>query len=353
MLATPRFDQLPVALDRDTSARCSPACVGAWLPWQEVAHKGAPFLSPAFFALTERHFVKGRPWLVGDLEAALPLVRQGYVLSALRSEHSPRFDMIGDEAALPRLWKALEADDSWRVLSLDGVSESSPLATVLPELAQKAGYRVAVQPSSRAPYFELEGFEEKLDKEFKRQMKKRAKKIEDMSFERVTAYDATAVQDLFRLESSGWKAGEGTSIASSAATMVFYADLIAELARTGQLSLCFLKSGDKRIAVQLAAEDEKTCYLLKTGYDPEYRNLGAGHLVIYHFALDARERGKQVIDLCGTECDAKACWTDLASQRVNIRVYRGALGTVEYLARHVVRPQLGKLRRALKRQSQG
>lgn len=323
------------------------------MPWQEVEHEGAPFLAPAFFALTERHLVKGRSWLVGDVGATLPLVRQGYVLSALRSDHSPRFDMIGDEAALPRIWEAIAADDGWRVLRLDGVSESSPLATVLPALARSAGDRVVVQHASRSPYFELAGFEERLDKEFRRQLRKRAKKIEATSFERVTVYDARAVQDLFRLESSGWKAGEGTSIASSAATMAFYADLIAELARTGQLSLCFLRSGDKRIAVQLAAEDDRTCYLLKTGYDPEYRNLGAGHLVIYQFALDARERGKQVVDLCGTECDAKACWTDLASQRVNIRVYRGALGTVEYLARHVVRPQLGKLRRALARHSQG
>jgi len=353
MLATPRFDQLPLQLDRDISARRSPACVGAWLPWQDVVHTGAPFLAPAFFALTERHFGGGRPWLVGDVEAVLPLVRQGYALNALRSDHSPRFDMIGDEAALPRIWEALKADDSWRVLALDGVAETSVLATVLPELARSAGCRVAVQPSSRSPYFALDGFEERLDKEFRRQLRKRAKKIEDLSFERITTYDAGAVQDLFRLESSGWKEGEGTSIASSSATMVFYADLIAELARTGQLSLCFLKSGDKRIAVQLAAEDDRTCYLLKTGYDPEYRNLGAGHLVIYHFALDARERGKQVVDLCGTECDAKACWTDLAQQRVNIRVYRGALGAVEYVARHVVRPQLGKLRRALRSHSQG
>jgi hypothetical protein len=353
MLATPRFDLDGDGNHRVADAQFAPPCAGAWLPWRDVPHTGAPFLAPAFFALTQRHFGHGRPWLVGDVDAVLPLVREGYLLAALRSEHTPRFDLSGDAGALPVIWRKLESDRSWRVLSLDGVSESSPLATVLPELARRDGCRVAVQKTSRAPYFELAGFEERLDKEFRRQLKKRAKKIENLAFERVTAYDAGAMQDLLRLESSGWKEGEGTSIASSAETMAFYADLIHAFAETGQLSLCFLKSGHTRIAVQLALEDETTCYLLKTGYDPAYRNLGAGHLVIFHYALDARARGKQIVDLCGTKSDAKACWTDLAHQRVNIRVYRGALGNLEYLARHVVRPQIGKLRRALARHSHG
>ena len=342
---------------RDTSARSAPIdgspSAGAWGEWRGISH-GAPFLAPQFFELTERLNGAGNTWLLGaragDACALLPLVREGRELVALRSDQSPRFDMVGDADVLPQLWQELIADKSWRSLRLDGVSEDSPLVRVLPELARRDGFRVVVQPTSRAPYFLLDGFEERLDKEFRRQLRKRAKKIPDMSFERITAYDAEAVQDLFRLESSGWKEGEGTSIASSPATAQFYDELVAELARAGQLSLCFLRSGSQRIAVQLAAEDEHTCYLLKTGYDPAYRKEGAGHLVIYHYALDARERGRTEVDLCGTESDAKRCWTDLAHQRVQLRIYRGdVLGTLEYAARHIVRPQLGRIKRALRR----
>ncbi|MBA3457833.1 MAG: GNAT family N-acetyltransferase [Deltaproteobacteria bacterium] len=327
---------------------------GAWRELQALPRTGAPILAPQFFALTERVFGTGPSWLVGaragDTRAVLPLVREGRELVALRSEHSPRFDMIGEASGLPALWAELVADKSWRILRLDGVSEDSPLVRALPELARRDGCRTVVQPTSRAPYFVLDGFEERLDKEFRRQLRKRAKRIPELSFERITTYDAEAVQDFFRLESSGWKEGEGTSIASSPVVSRFYDELVAEFASAGQLSLCFMRSGSQRIAVQLALEDDHTCYLLKTGYDPEYRQHGAGHLVIYHYALDARERGRAVIDLCGTESDAKRCWTDLARQRMQVRVYRGgALGTLEYAARHIVRPQLGRIRRALAR----
>ncbi len=341
----------------DTSARSlpieSPTRVGAWEEWQGISH-AAPFLAPAFFEITERLLGTDRTLLLGarngDARALLPLIRHGHELVALRSDQSPRFDMVGDPEALPLLWKELVADKSWRSMCLDGVSEESPLVRVLPELARSDGFHVVVQPTSRAPYFLLDGFEDRLDKEFRRQLRKRAKKIPDLNFERITTYDAEAVHDLFRLESSGWKECEGTSIASSNATTRFYGELIVELARTGQLSLCFLRSGDKRIAVQLAAETEHTCYLLKTGYDPEFQKQGAGHLVVYHFALDALARGRTEIDLCGTECDSKRCWTDLTHQRVQVRIYRNdVLGTLAYAARHIVRPKLGRIRRALTR----
>ena len=115
----------------------------AWRDLQALPRTGAPFLAPQFFELTERFLGTGPSCLIGararDMRGVLPLVRNGRVLAGLRSEHSPRFDMIGDAGALPLLWQELVADKSWRVLRLDGVAEDSPLVHALPELARRDG----------------------------------------------------------------------------------------------------------------------------------------------------------------------------------------------------------------------
>src|SRR5687767_12798459 len=72
--------------------------------WERLAsrRKAAPFLHPAFFLATAnwlapRHralFLSARDGT--ELGAMLPLLRDGGRLTALRSLHSPRYDVVGD-----------------------------------------------------------------------------------------------------------------------------------------------------------------------------------------------------------------------------------------------------------------
>jgi hypothetical protein len=69
-------------------------------------------LAPEFALLTARLVGETDVILAGaqrggELTAALPMARGGRKLRALRSEHSPRVDFLGEPSSLPALWRAL------------------------------------------------------------------------------------------------------------------------------------------------------------------------------------------------------------------------------------------------------
>jgi CelD/BcsL family acetyltransferase involved in cellulose biosynthesis len=360
MQLTPRpgsAEQPPTTCDGDRWWQIDTVSADAplWNDWQDLTRSAPPIVAAEFFSLTARFLIAGEPLVVAvrsprGLDAVLPLVRTGGVITGLRSDHSPRFDMVGDPDAVRSVWAALQADTRWRLLRLDGIPCESPLIHHLPTLAHRDGHHVVVQPTSRSRYFLLDGFEARLDSEFRRQLRRRAKRLDGLDYERVTTDDPSAFADLLALEGSGWKHEAGTSIASSARTVEFYRALTATFAHNRQLSLSFLRAHGKRIAVQLALEDDHTCYLLKTGYDPEHRSNGPGHLVIYHYALDARRRGRTAFELLGQDTDDKRKWTPLTRQRARLLIYRRNLtGTLEYALQHIVRPRVGPISRQMRR----
>jgi CelD/BcsL family acetyltransferase involved in cellulose biosynthesis len=166
-------------------------------------------------------------------------------------------------------------------------------------------------------------------------------------FERVTVDDPSALDDMFRLEAA-WKGEAGTAIASTVETLGFYRDLAESFARTGALSLTFLRIGGVRIAGHFALEDDRAYYLLKPGYDPTYSQFGPGHILIYEAAVDARRRGLQELDFSGQDMAWKRSWTSLARQQVALAIYRPNLrGITAHLARYRVRPTIGSIKRAM------
>lgn len=323
-----------------------------WRRWQARASGCAPVVAPEFFALTAQHLAGGEPVAVevaaGRTGAVLPLVRRGRTLASLRTHHNPWFDVAGDDEALGALWRAVCADPDWRSLHLDGLLAGSALSRAFADGARRDHYPAFVQLTSRAPYMLLDRFEDRIDRELRRALRRRSKRLDGVEFERVTRFDPEAVEDLITLEASGWKAEQGTAIGSSAATRAFYEQLIAAFAARGQLSLSFLRAGGRRIAVQLALEDEDACYLLKIGHDPAHRAAGPGHLLIHHYAVDARARGRSRLEFLGQESRDKRQWTDQSHQRVRLIIYRhGVRGELEHAVRHVVRPRLGRARRRI------
>src|SRR5262249_13536135 len=155
----------------------------------------------------------------------------------------------------------------WDDLQLSHVPAGSPLATQLPELARAVGMRALVRPAERSPYFELSGFERRLGAKFRGNLRRRAKKLPQLAFERVSVYDARALDEGLALEAAGWKGqdGLGTAIACHARLARFYHAVARSFARRGRLTLAFLRTGERRIAFHFALEDERVYYLLKPG----------------------------------------------------------------------------------------
>jgi hypothetical protein len=232
----------------------------SWEHCRALSPEAPPFLTAEFFAETARLTDAREPIVVcagQPPRAALFLARRGRVLEALRSDHSPRFDVVGDPAAIPALLDELLRIDGWDLLLLKHVSAESALHRELPRAALARGCRVAVRPASRKPWFPLDGFEETLARKFRRNLHRCARHLQG-TFERIEHADRRALDEAYDLEAAAWKGAAGTAIGSSRRLVAFY-DALARLAESRrQLSLCFLRRGSKRVGVQFAVEDART-----------------------------------------------------------------------------------------------
>jgi CelD/BcsL family acetyltransferase involved in cellulose biosynthesis len=314
------------------SARPAPVLRAFATDWEDLTRATCPFLRAEWFALTARFLALGEPILLvaraaGHLRAALALCRQGRTLRSLDSAHTPRFDLVGDPGALPGLWRLLRTDDGWDTLRLDAVPQGSPLATTLPRLAEAEGCYVRIGPGPRSPWLSLDRFEARLSAKFRANLRRRAHKLGEATLERVTVVDQEALAAGLALEAAGWKGagGTGTAIACEPRLRRFYTSLAHAFASRGELALCFLRVGARRIAFQLGLEDGRAYYLLKPGFDPAFAKFGPGQLLVHQVAADAARRGLEELDFLGWEMDWKREWTAETRPHVAVVIHRRTL----------------------------
>ena len=118
-----------------------------------------------------------------------------------------------------------------------------------------------------------------------------------------------ACDDAWRLEASGWKQNEGTSICSDPAVHRFYTLLAERAAEREWLRLLFLTVGGRRIAVSYGACYDGRLFLFKTGYDPEYHTCSPFKLLTYFATQDAFANGVREVDFLGESEPWKQEWT--------------------------------------------
>jgi CelD/BcsL family acetyltransferase involved in cellulose biosynthesis len=329
------------------------APLGRALPeWRRL--EGPPILAPEFFLATARLMREPEPILFGArrgraLVLALPLARRGRTLRALRSEHTPRIDVVGDSIALPTLWRAVYGSGSWDVIDLEGVPADSPLAVLLPEIARDDGCEVFVRETHRAPWFWVEDIEQHIHRRFRGDMRRLERQLGGIELERVPIFRREAVSAVLRLEAAAWKGAAGTAIACDPKLSRFYATVARLLARRGALSLTFLRARGRRIAAQFGLEDGTTYFLLKTGYDPEFAHFGPGQLLVRETAIDCARRGLARFDLMGKATPWKMKWTDQSRPHVRVTIYAGSTrGRARRFAQEVARPLAGRALRGLR-----
>jgi CelD/BcsL family acetyltransferase involved in cellulose biosynthesis len=329
----------------------------AWQSWRELTHEAPPLLSPELAILATRLMDAREHLLFGArrgnaLVAALPLsrCRRGRTLVAVRNDHTPRFDLVGDTAALPELWRAVRDARGWDVLELRGVPADSPLAVGLPQLARDDGFEARVRETHSAPWFLIDGIEERIHRRFRGDMRRLERQLGGVQLERVSAFDRAALRDVLRLEAAAWKGAAGTAVACDARVVRFYEGLARVFGPRGRLTLAFLRARGERIAALYALEDATTFYLMKTGYDPEYAHFGPGQLLVRETALDAGRRGLVRYDMLGRDTPWKMKWTDQVRAHVAVDVYAPTPGgRARHWLREVARPLAGSALRKLRR----
>jgi CelD/BcsL family acetyltransferase involved in cellulose biosynthesis len=343
----------PVALPIDRKSR---AFAEQLAQWQILAGRAPPLLAPEFTLLTARFLGEKDLVLFGALRgdtlaAALPLARRGRTLHAVRNDHTPRVDLVGDAALVPTLWQSLRQSGRWDTLELKGLPADSPLASTLPELARADRCRVEIRETSRAPWFLVDGIEQRIHRRFRGDMRRLERQVGGVELERVTTFDREAIDDVLKLEAAAWKGAAGTAIACDARLASFYRALARVFARKGSLTMAFLRARGVRIAAQFALEDATTFYLVKVGYDPEYAHFGPGQILVRETAADAARRGLERYDLLGKDTAWKMKWTSLVRAHVEMTIYApSARGRARHFVREVARPLVGRALRRLRRQ---
>jgi hypothetical protein len=319
---------------------------GDWGAWCALAAGAPPFLSAEFFALTRRlrpdgDAVLAEAWSDGRMIGALPLVLDGDVLEALDSEHSPRYDYCGSPEGLEAIWRALGTDRRWAQLILPHVPVASLLATRLPELARAGGCPVTLLPAEHQRYFALPGFEARLSKKLRGELKRHGRHVGELTLERIPAPARSTFDEALAIEAMAWKGAAGTSITSHPGAEHLYRALLRALGPRGRAALYFLRANGARIATLLAVEDGHTLFALKIGYDPAFARDSPGQLLVWQVALDAERRGLQQLELLGRDDEWKRRWTDEVHDQVTVVIYRRSpRGLLRYTLREVVKPRL-------------
>jgi CelD/BcsL family acetyltransferase involved in cellulose biosynthesis len=243
-------------------------------------------------------------------------------LALIANDHTPRTDFVvsGDESEIySAIWNSLAGEmDQWDVVQLTQLPRASRTIPAISSLASTARLPIGTWKSSDSPYLELAGTWESywasLSAKFRSNVRNRLTRLNQIGTPALEILSekteiAAALDDAWRLEASGWKDQEGTSIASAPAVQKFYTLLAERAAECGWLRLLFLTVDGKRIAASYSAVSDDRLFLLKTGHDREFHACSPFKLLTYLATQEAYARGLREIDFLGDTEPWKQEWT--------------------------------------------
>jgi CelD/BcsL family acetyltransferase involved in cellulose biosynthesis len=277
-----------------------------------------------------------------DLIGLAPLMRtrtRAYGVPIRRLEfvanvHTPRFDFIVGERAEEVYVAILDYIQTqgprWDILMLPELTESSRTEVQLRRLAKARSLRTGVWIAGTSPRIPLVGsfdaFQAALSSKRRSSLRRYMRHLAALgaiSIEEVSDLDrlSKAMADGLRLEAAGWKGDAGTAIAESESLERFYTLIAERAARSGTLSLLFLKTDEKRIAFAYCLRNRSTLYVLKTGYDPEYAAYSPFNVLMTLAIESAFNKGFETLDLLGGDDPWKRAWTHECIERRWLYLY--------------------------------
>ena len=266
----------------------------------------------------------------GQVVAIAPLVRrtrtmygiQARIIETIRNPHSPRSDFILSTQPLEScgaiLGHLVGGRGGWDVLELGNLPETSVAYRAVRRIARVAGLHTGSESLGGSPFVprptDWSTYLSTLSAKHRSNLRNRLGRLGrqgEVALETVAggADLGDALEDVFRLEASGWKRGAGTAISSEPSTEHFYRTLARRAAACGWLRLQFLKVGDRRIAAIYGLRYGGRHYIVKLGYDPEFSSYAPGHLVCMLALEHAFAEGAVEVDFLGDDDPWKRDWT--------------------------------------------
>jgi CelD/BcsL family acetyltransferase involved in cellulose biosynthesis len=366
-MAAERPDPLrsvPAVADRATSRPARPESPAHTLrgEWDALADRvdAPPFVRPGWIDAWHRSYGAGELELLtvrdgAELVGVLPVQAALGLTVSPTNTHTPFFGPVADGRDAERLlaWELLQRTP--RGLRLDHLDPQSTWFAALKEALREARWYVLAETVARPPYVRIRGdwdaYRKTLSKNLVKQIGRRRRRLDEAGDVNFVVHTTVAglegaMEDFVALEASGWKAEQGTAIASRVESLAFYRELAAWAAARDSLRLAFLRHEGRAIAAELTLESGGVAYSLKGGFDPDYRRFGPGQLLTFETLARAFAGGVDSYELLGTDDDYKLSWTDQTRERVRIDAFpRGVGGAARHRAQRHLRPMWTRLRR--------
>jgi CelD/BcsL family acetyltransferase involved in cellulose biosynthesis len=305
--------------------------------WERLAERAGatPFLHPGFVLAWQRAF--GRDPLLlatvrraGELTAALPLVRRGAVLASPANWHTPATGVLAEDdvvaAELARILTGARA----RRISLAFIDRADVGVEAFRGGVAAAGYRILERTLTRSPYLELVGdwaaFESGMSSEVRANIRRRSRRLHERGTVAFEEHDGRAQLDellaeVVNVERMGWKGERGTAIASRPDTLRFYREIAGWAAARGWLRIHMLRLDGRPIAVGLALRANGVQFHLKIGFDPAYRQLAPGTLLMREYIQRAFADGLRRVEMLGGDEAYKRVWCPQTRQIVGLQAF--------------------------------
>jgi CelD/BcsL family acetyltransferase involved in cellulose biosynthesis len=305
--------------------------------WERLAQhlKASPFLWPGWVDAWWRAFGVGTLQILavyqnGRLAGVLPLRRYRGALSSTTNAHTPLFGFLAaNEAAAEKLAQALVSQNA-RCIDLSRLPSTDAGVSLARAAADAAGYRVFAESTQVAPYVVIDRpwdeYENGLSKSLRKPLRRRQRRLEEEGRLTLDVSDGTErldklLEEGFRVEGSGWKDAEGTSINAHPATRSFYTEAARWAAERGFLRLAFLRLDARTLAFNYCLESDRTHYSIKTGYDPTYARFSPGKVLQHLMLARAFSEGLAIYDFGGAVEPYKQQYTDAYRELQSLRMF--------------------------------
>ncbi len=254
--------------------------------------------------------------------------------------HEPCGFLYESEAALLELFHAVFEQGT--SLALSRFNVKAPETEFLRERWSKSGFRIdrCGASSLRVPlkrtWKEFETSMSSGRRSDLRGYRRRAERLGEVEFEVVEPKAGTLtrhLEELYRVEASGWKGREGSAILCQPHIFQFYTKYAHSAAEAGMLRLFFLRIAGKTVAARMAVEHSNRLWDLRLGYDETFSRCAPGVLLTHETLRYAVECGLDAYEFLGRAEAWEKHWPCEEEQYASMRVYplslKGQLSLVQ------------------------
>jgi CelD/BcsL family acetyltransferase involved in cellulose biosynthesis len=270
-------------------------------------------------------------WDGDELAAVLPLRRVDGKVRAMANDHTPIFRPLArDESSLDALVDAVMALPADEV-ELSGLPADDLFIDRLLRGCRRGGRLPVLQPQYVSPIVELTGSYAELRDQtkpgwgaplerFRRKMQREYDAVLSL-VESPVDLDAELERG-FAVEASGWKGRAGTAILSSEDTASFYRSIARAYHARRELRLSSIALDGRLVAFDLSLLHGERLWLLKTGFDEDYRRYAPGLVLRLSIIERCYELGLRGHELLGDDSEWKRKFATGERAHARLRAFR-------------------------------